>query len=134
MSAFSGFYPDDYSEPHFIVKVLHYISFEETEEIVSYDIDLMNSFDEIFTSEDILIQAKEMGILTNPSLLMETVMLNVVKSIFWQEIDRQRLEGNDFLNKLAEMTSVICNDANITEVSQDFGEQKNMVAAIERVF
>lgn len=115
----------------FIVKIHNYISYDETEELVSYDIDIVKCWQEIFVNDDEAIMfMKEVGILNNPKKLLATVLGTKIMRIMEKEVRRTTDSQNPITDRIIEMIYVLIIDE-VSSASIDFGENKNLVLEVE---
>ena len=122
--------------PNLYVNILHYIDYDNSEELVSYGIDLQESLDYIISenSEVVSMLKKATDNFTDEDMLIKSIISFEVVSIMQKEIMRTIDEKKPFTDKIAEIVDAFVKDDYLETVSIDFGEKKNMILELEKVY
>jgi len=125
---------DDNFSHDFTVRILDHISFDETEEIVAYEIDLAKAFEEMFSEDqEAIIIMNEQKILEDENLLIMTILGTKLMRIMENEIVRTIESENPFHMKIPEMVNAIV-ELGAKSASVNFGEKKDMVLELENPY
>lgn len=122
--------------PNMYVNILHYVDYDNTEELVSYPIDLSESFERMKEEVPEIVDVIEhiTDGFRDEMLLIKSIICAEVVSIMAKEINRTEDSDNPFETKIAELAHTFVEDDNAETVSIDFGDKKNMVLELEKVY